>query len=452
MVRRPSRSPKSGSKIGTSKGGTAIRVAKDGKVDAPCPQCATVYRVLAENLDQVIKCQECGKVFPARHTAGRKAHAPDYTKAYLAFGGIGLLMVVMFVVMSSGGDKGKDAKAQTQANAQAANQKKGDAYSVGTHPRAIQLQRWAEAFGADNRLVMKTGSDLAAVGKLLGTPDRDPDAALKALATHALTQPLREFAIASATLAGNGDMTAENGTGTIFLVPKAGDARWRKDTRGELEVTFRKDDGDSILVTGWKLKSEPAPQKGGAGKPSDKAATNDAPIAQGDKPAAVEITDSGGTRKVVESEPRAMGHWEKATPEQQKFADQVVADILFSVSNEPGAAAKANRATLSVRTADEVSAVVPRILNAMFELYADPIANNDKLSQLNKALYTIVGWSVNYQVQSTGDDAKDKVARQSCVRQWFAWYHSNKANLLKNVETQENLEEPAGEPGNEPRK
>lgn len=448
MVRRPSRSPKSGSKIGTSKGGTAIRVAKDGKVDAPCPQCGTVYRVLAENLDQVIKCQECGKVFPARHTAGRKAHAPDYTKAYLAFGGIGLVIVVLFAVMAnSGGDKAKDAKAQTQANAQAqANQKKGDAYSVGTHPRAMQLQRWAEAFASDNRLVMKTNTDLAAVGKLLGTPDRDPDAALKALATHAMTQPLRDFAIASATLAGNDDMTAENGRGTVFLVPKPDDARWRKDTRGELEVTFRKEDGDTILVTGWTLKSEPAPSKGGGRTPAAKPAANDAPIAQGDKPAAVEITDSGGTRKVAESEPRAMGHWEKATPELQKLADQVVADILFSVSNETGAAGKFTRATLSVRTADEASAVVPRILNAMFELYADPIANNDKLSQLNKALYAIVGWSVNYQVQSSGDDAKDKTARQSCVRQWFAWYHSNKANLLKNKEEQENLDEPAGEP------
>lgn len=448
MVRRPSRSPKSGSKIGTSKGGTAIRVAKDGKVDAPCPQCGTVYRVLAENLDQVIKCQECGKVFPARHTAGRKAHAPDYTKAYLAFGGLGLLLVVLFAVMSSsGGDKAKDAKAQTQANAAAqANQKKNDAWSVGTHPRAQQLQRWAEAFASDNRLVMKSNTDLAAVGKLLGAPDRDQDAALRALATHALTQPLREFAIASATLAGNDDMTAETGRGTVFLVPKANDARWRKDTRGELEVTFRKDDGDTILVTGWTLKSEPAPAKGGGRAATDKPASTDAPIAPGDKPAAVEITDSGGTRKVAEAEPRAMGHWEKATPELQKLADQVVADILFSLSNETGAAGKFTRATLSVRTADEVSATVPRILNAMFELYADPIANNDKLSQLNKALYSIVGWSVNYQVQGTGDDAKDKAARQSCVRQWFAWYHSNKGNLLKNRDEQENLEEPAGEP------
>lgn len=448
MVRRPSRSPKSGSKIGTSKGGTAIRVAKDGKVDAPCPQCGTVYRVLAENLDQVIKCQECGKVFPARHTAGRKAHAPDYTKAYLAFGGLGLLLVVLFMVMSSsGGDKAKEAKAQTQANAAAqANQKKNEAWSVGTHPRAQQLQRWAEAFASDNRLVMKSSTDLAAVGKLLGAPDRDQDAALRALATHALTQPLRDFAVASATLAGNDDMTAETGRGTVFLVPKANDARWRKDTRGELEVTFRKDDGDTILVTGWTLKSEPAPAKGGGRAAADKPASNDAPIAPGDKPAAVEITDSGGTRKVAEAEPRAMGHWEKATPELQKLADQVVADILFSLSNEQGAAGKFTRATLSVRTADEVSATVPRILNAMFELYADPIANNDKLSQLNKALYAIVGWSVNYQVQGTGDDAKDKAARQSCVRQWFAWYHSNKANLLKNRDEQENLDDPAGEP------
>ena len=154
------------------------------------------------------------------------------------------------------------------------------------------------------------------------------------------------------------------------------------------------------------------------------------------------ITDSAGTRKVTETKPQALGHWPKATPEQQKFADQIVADILFSLSDEPGAAGKFTRATLQVRTLEEASAVVPRILNAMFELYEDPNTNNDKLSQLNKALYAITGWAVNYQVRSSEDAAKDKAERQSCMRQWFGWYQQNQANVLRYREAEETGDEP----------
>jgi len=443
VVRRPSRSPKPGrSKVGTSKGGTAIRVGKDGKVDAPCPQCATVYRVHADNLDQVISCQECGKVFPARHTAGRRAHAPDHTKAYVVFGIAALGLVAMFAVLASSSDK-PAAKTNQAAKAQA---NPGAGYTVGTHPRSAQLLRWAEAVAANNRLVLQTHTDLTAVGKLLGAPYGEADAALKAIAGNALSAPLRELSPVSAVLASEADMTSPSGTGILYVVPKPEDARYRKDTRGEIELTFRKESDEQIVVTGWRMKTEPVRAAGQPKQDTPKAADAGLGALGGDKPADVEITDSGGTRKVAEAEPRAMGHWEKATPELQKLADQVVADILFSLSNETGAAGKFTRATLSVRTADEASAVVPRILNAMFELYQDPIANHDKLSHLNKALYTIVGWSVNYQVQGTGDDAKDKAARQSCVRQWFAWYHSNKGNLLKNREEQESTNEPADEP------
>lgn len=440
MVRRPSRSPKPGrSKVGTSKGGTTIRVAKDGKVEAPCPQCGTLYRVHAQSLDQIINCQECGKVFPARHTAGRKAHAPDHTKAYVVFGIVALGLVAMFAVLASSGDK-QPGKANQAAKAQASP---GTSYTVGTHPRSGQLLRWAEAVASGNRLVLQTHTDLAVVGKLLGAPYGDTDAALKAIASHALTAPLRELAPVSAVLASEADMTAPSGTGILYVVPKPGDAGYRKDTRGELELTFRKEGDEQIVVTGWRVKTEPV-RAAGQGKQGDAAKPADAGLGAlaGDKPAQVEITDSAGTRKVTETKPQALGHWPKATPEQQKFADQIVADILFSLSDEPGAAGKFTRATLQVRTLEEASAVVPRILNAMFELYEDPNANNDKLSQLNKALYAITGWSVNYQVRSTEDPAKDKTERQSCVRQWFGWYQQNQANVLRHREAEETGDEP----------
>ncbi len=437
MSRRPTARS---SKPIRSKGGTAIRVSKDGKVEAPCPQCGTVFRVPATELEKkIIECSECHKVFSARHTAGRKAHAPDYTKAYIGFGALALGLVVLFAVMAStGGDGGTSTK--KVAGGGPAKASTAETYSVGTHPRAAMLARWAESVASNNRLVMGTHTDLTEVGKLLGTPPRDSDAVLKALSTHELTKSLRELDCASATLASAADMTAEAGKGTLFMVPKEGDARWRKGTRGEIEVQFRKDQGEQIVVTGWNVKTEPAKA---AGEAAAKAAADTTPAA--DKPLQVEITDSGGTRKVAEVKPTAMGHWEKATPAQQKVADDRVAEILRSVNaDNPRDAGGMNRAVLQARTIDDVNALVPRILNAMFELYGDTVANNDKLSQLNRALYGLTGWAVNYQVASSGDAAKDKAERESCVRQWFAWYHQNKANLWVNRAAEESLE-PTGE-------
>src|SRR5690606_12100288 len=153
-------------------------------------------------------------------------------------------------------------------------------------------------------------TDLTAVGKLLGAAYGENDAALKALATNPLTEPLRELDPISAVLASEADMSAPSGTGIVYVAPKPGDARYRKDTRGELEVTFRKETDEQIVVTGWRVKTEPV-RAAGQPKPDAAAKPADAGLGalSGDKPGVVEITDSGGTRKVAETKPQALGHW-----------------------------------------------------------------------------------------------------------------------------------------------
>ena len=64
-----------------------------------------------------------------------------------------------------------------------------------------------------------------------------------------------------------------------------------------------------------------------------------------------------------------------------------------------------------------------RILNAMYELYGDVNTNALKLSQLDRALRIVSGMSVNFQIRTSGDVAKDKAERESVVRQWFAWWY-----------------------------
>lgn len=397
-----------------------------------CPQCAAQYRIAADKLDTKIECGDCHRVFFAKTTAGKRVTAPDNTKVYVGFGIGAVALIGIFVMMSGGGSKPAPKAPEPVA--------KAPAWSPGDHPRTHALVKWARAVGEDNRLVLQTHADLAALGKELGVnPPSDNEAVLKALQTHESTQFLRELQCESATLAGEADMTAATGKGILYVTPKPGDDTYETKYRGELEVAFRME-GEQVKVTGIAVKLPPVRKKADPNKVSY------VPNKDIAKPAEKEITDSAGTRKVKESQPAAVPHWSKSTPEQQKKADATIAMILQSAEPEaPGNLF--NKATMSIQTLDDKKATVPRALNAMFELYGDVMTNNIKLSQLDRALRAWTGFGVNYDPADTGDAAKDKAARESCIRQWFAfWYRYANGELKEFLEAEENLDMPVADP------
>jgi hypothetical protein len=375
-------------------------------------------------------------VFFAKSTAGKRVQAPDYTKAYVGFGIGAVALIGLFVVMSGGGDAPK--KPPTVAAAP-----KTPEFTVGTHPRTAQLVKWAQAITANNLLVLQSHSDLGAIGKQLGLAKTDNDSVLKELQTHEQTQWFRDLVCDSAALASDADMSAASGKGYVFLTPKPGDTNFQKNARGELEVTFSTD-GEQIKVTGWTMKLPPV-RKAGAPDPNRKGAIN--VVKEIAKPEEQTITDSGGTRKVAVSKPAPVPHWSGATPAQQKMADEVVAALIKSADPEaPGTVY--NRALARVVTMDDRKAVVPRVLNAMYELYSDVNANHDKLVQLNGGMKNFTGFSVNYEPKGTGDAAKDKADRESKIGQWFAFWYRYGNNLEKWVETDESFEvTPETKPG-----
>ena len=232
-------------------------------------------------------------------------------------------------------------------------------------------------------------------------------------------------------------MTADSGSGLVFVTPKTNDDNYLRNTRGELEVTFRMA-GEQVEVTGFRVKMKPIwnPAKPDPYRKGVVQVHKDISA-----PDQVEITDSAGTRKVQESEPGPLPHWDKATPEQRAEVDQIVADIIRSADNDaPGALF--NQATMKVRTLEQKKAAVPRVLNAMYELYGDVNGNNMKLSQLNRALVQWTGYAVNYSVEEFGDAATNKTRRESCVRQWFAFWWRYHGDLSQFFDTRDNLEEP----------
>jgi hypothetical protein len=401
-----------------------------------CPQCAAAYRVAEDMLDSKIECGECHRVFFAKTTAGKKVKPPDNTKMYVGIGVGAVALIGLFAIMASSGEPPKTEPPPPPP--------KREVYGRSTHPRTMELVAWANALNTDNRLVLDRHSDFPALGKQLGVANpTDTLEVVKALQTHEATKFLRELACEGGELASEADMTAPEGKGVVFVTAKPGDDTYEKRYRGEVELTFRMD-GNQTRVTGIGTKLPPVRKKPDPSKATFK------PIAEIAAPKQVEITDSAGTRKVNESQPAAVPHWDKATPEQQQKADEIVAMIVESAEGEPRLF---NRATMSVRTLDEKKAVVPRALNAMFELYSDANANNMKLSQLDRALRAWTGFAVNYDPSDSGDAAKDKASRESCVRQWFAyWYRHGNTELKDHIEEAESLDMPVSDPKKTPAK
>ncbi len=427
------RPPASRSRSGADGGkpGRGPKVRTDGKVDASCPQCGTKYRLAAEALDQKIECGECHRVFFPKTTAGKRVQAPDHTKTYMIFGGVGLGIVVLFAVMSGGSPPPKAPPKPPEV--------RRVVHTPSDNPRSHQLVKWAQAVGSDNRLVLDTHSDLTAVAKQVGLENAsNRDAVFAALQSHEATKYLRELVCDSAMLADESMIEAPaGGKAVLFVTPKPGTDDYRRNTRGELDVSFRMD-GEQVKVTGWSVKMVPArnPNKP---DPSVKTFQPNKDIAAAKT---VEITDSAGTRKVIESEPGPVPHWDKASPELRTKADQVVADVIRSADDSaPGNLF--NRATGSMRTLDERNAVVPRALNALYELYGDVNGNVMKISQLDRALREWTGGSHNYELEGTGDAEKDKKVRQSCIRQWFAfWWRYSSGDRSDFIEKGESLEMP----------
>tara|TARA_R110002096_G_scaffold17148_5_gene59184 strand:- start:628 stop:1779 length:1152 start_codon:yes stop_codon:yes gene_type:complete len=375
-------------------------------------------------LDEKIECTECHRVFFAKSTVGKRVAAPDHTKTYIGFG-VAAVAIIGIFALSGGKEPAK--KKQEVAKVEVAPHGRGD------HPRAVALAQWAQSIGNNNQLVLTRYTDLTKIAEQLNLESSDASAVMTGLQKDPSTDLLRTMDCSSTMLDSEADMTAESGSGVIYVTPKSGDDRLKRNTRGIFAVTFDAD-GDNVKVTSFKMTQKPVFLPGK--DPSIRTFTGNKDIA---KPEAVEISDSAGTRKVAESKPTALPHWDKATPELRALADEVVAGILAAaVPDAPGALF--NRATNKVKTKDQKKAAVPRVLNAMFEAYDDVIGNHQKLIQLDRALYQWTGYAVNYPAAPSGNVENDTKRRQSCIRQWFAHWYRYHNNLDAFFDSRENLE------------
>lgn len=438
VARRPASSSRNSDRGKSGRSGAGRpgpRARTDGKLDVFCPQCSAQFRVAADALDQKIQCTECHRTFFAKTAVGKPRKQKDYTKTYVLFGVLTLFIVVTLALMSGGGSK--PANAETPVVAKRTIDKN-------THPRADRLKEWAQRVKQGDKFGIIDGTDMAAMLTQFGLPAADyanaqgaqkealNDAILDAFKTNEAARYLRDLELTSASLETIEDAESSTGAGILYLSAPQGSKRYLWNRQCQIKVRFRADGaGNATKVTGWETLVKPMetdPTAGGA---------------HHDKIAAPKQATSvdGRNATISESEPCALEHLASATPEMRAEIDKLIEEL---VNADPDAAGPPplNRISAQLkRTGDRGREVVPRLLNKMYELYPDPIANNMKLVQVNAVMKDITGLDYAYDQRDSGDATKDKAKRQSTIRQWFAYWYSGFQKDW-NIEKEESLERP----------
>lgn len=388
-----------------------MRTRSDGKVDIFCPQCGAQYRIAETALDSKLECVSCHRVFFPKATAGKRAKAPDHSKMYIGLGVGAVAVIGSLVLMSRGGDKPAPRPPAVTNTAEAQLQ-------IDRKARGEQGMKWARAAGAGDLGMLKTYSDLDLVAKALGvdaaaTGTTLEQAILEALPKNDATRLFREMEVSSAVV-DEAAVKANAGSMALYLSTKAGDTVYDPKAGAVVTIQWRLD-GTQFKAGAFELTSKPIVR---GRRPGDEGKTF-VPSAEIAKPKMAE-TDRGGTLvKVRESDPVAIAHLADTPEPLRQKIDGLVKDLIASADPEaPGALF--NRATTGLREIGKPA--MPRLVNALYELYPDVNGNNQKISQVTRCLLDLTGMAFAYDVRGTGDAAKDKAARESVIRQWFAWW------------------------------
>ncbi len=389
----------------------AGRPRSDGKVDIFCPQCAAQYRIAEDAIDIKVACTQCQRVFFPKAGATKRPKAKDYSKAYIGFGVGAVLIVGTLVLMSRGGDQPKPKAAAPTNTADAQLQ-------IDRKARADQGMRWARAVATGDLLTLRTYSDLAAMATVLGIDatlvgDARDQAIVAALPKHDATRLFSEMECSSADVSESA-VKAGAGAMTFYFSNKPGDTVY--DPKAGAQVTVQWSlQASQMRVASFEVTAKPVVR----GKRPGDSSNTFKPSEEVAKPKLVETNRGGALVKVKESDPAPIAHLADTPEPVREKIDALVKDLIASADpDSPG--------YLFGRSSSALKAIgkpaMPRLVNALYELYPDVQGNNQKISQVTRCLLDMTGMAFAYDVRGSGDAAKDKPARESVIRQWFAWW------------------------------
>ncbi len=411
MARRDA--PSSSRSTTTRQGATraATRQSRDGKLDIHCPQCGAHYRIPEEALETKLQCADCKRTFFPKAVAGKKPKAPDHTKVYLGFGAAVVLIVGSLMLMGRGGDKPVQRPVVVTDT-------KAAQLEIDRKARQDQAMRWARAVAAAEVMTLRNYSDMAELAKSLAVDaslvgDSRDQAIVAALSKNEATRLFSEMDCTSSDVPEDA-VKAGAGSVTFYFSAKSGDTVY--DAKAGAQVTSQwRMDGSQMRLGAVALTLKPVLR----GRRDGDGAKTFAPSTEIAKPKAAETTRGGKVVKVAESDPVAIAHLADTPEPLRQKIDKLVQDVIASADpDSPGQLW--GRATAEIKKIGKPA--MPRLMNALHDLYPDVQGNNQKISQVTRSLLDITGMAFAYDVRGSGDAVKDKPARESVIRQWFAWW------------------------------
>jgi hypothetical protein len=404
-----SRSSSASRSAGSARKGA--RPSRDGKVDIFCPECGAQYRIAEEAIETKIQCADCKRTFFPKAVVGKRQKGQDHTKVYVGFGAAALVIIGSLVLMSRGGDKPSPKPTAPAVDTKAAQ------LQIDRKARQDQAMRWARAVAAAEPMTLRNYSDMADLGKALGVDaalvgDARDQAILAALPQNEASRLFSEMECTTADISEDA-VRAGAGAVSFYFTSKPGDTIY--DGKAGAVVTSQwRMDGSQMRLGSFALTTKPVmrgrrPGEGNTFKPSAEIA----------KPRQAETTRGGVVTKVTESDPAPIAHAADTPETVRQKIDKLVQDVIASADpDSPGQLW--GRATSQLKELGRPG--VARLMNALNDLYPDVQGNNQKISQVTRSLLDITGMAFAYDVRGSGDAAKDKPARESVIRQWFAWW------------------------------
>ena len=446
VARRPSSGNRSSRSTRTrTRSGSTARARKDDKVDIYCPQCAAHYRIPEESVDSKVTCRECTRTFFAKTTVGQRTRPPDNSKTYIGLGVTALVIIAGLVAISWPDPEPRRSKPLIRGTNALSE------LDLKQEKRRGQAIQWAGFMGDSDMIGIRSMTDVKALAGQLGVqPDLTGDAFDSAFLEHAkrddCTRLLFEMKCTGAEVSRQATEN-DGGPATLYMIAKPGDPTYDKVAGARIEIQWRLAEGGQMIVNGYQLTVPPVirgrrPGSGNRIKPSEDV----------EAPETREISLGGETIKVYESPPAPLGHLKGTTPEQQARIDELVAQLIHSADPEsPGylfsrATNALDKLVVLQEDGKERKPAIPRLLNALHDFYPDVMANNDKIRQVTRALLRLTGMQFAYDFR--GDQPAKKPARESSIRQWFAWWwrYANDSHT-EAIDKEEDLDSPTKPPG-----
>ena len=373
-----------------------------------CPFCHAQARIADSKEGARVRCGQCEKVYTAREPGRRKRTGTQGTSIAI-FIAVGVLALIALVIVRRQGSEPAPLPSAVATEEAAPEPVDRSGWESAPVVAARQLFEAAEIANRDvlRRRLASGSAPTAASGAPAGEAGAWPALGLDERVV-ALATGTGEMALAiRAWKPFDGEVVAESDDRARVRLQVAGrDPQTAAETR-VLELRLALEDGDWTVVD-WERYFTPPELE------ALEAAARAAARAQVET---VELSDGSVVR---ESEPGPIPFADD-TPEAQRGAitEDLARLVDFELDPRDNADAKA-------RLVEHGAPALPALLTAVFELPLETPEDAMKLNLVNQCLEEITGHHTGFKPQIFEGSATGTTEerRESALRQWFAWWHS----------------------------